>query len=141
MNTCAVCRNRFEAEAPAVLFISAYGAKRLLCPRCEEILDRATQNDDTPERAEARRSLDTLAANVKDPAVLETLGALLSGEVNEETISPEQEAEMEAVLEEVKREEEEAGLNEPQKASFLDYLFPALFGAALLIFVVWYFFF
>ncbi|MBE6655600.1 MAG: hypothetical protein E7609_01860 [Ruminococcaceae bacterium] len=141
MNTCAICRNRFEAESPAVLFISAYGTKRVLCPHCEEVLDRATLEEDTPEKAEALNTLDALASKIKDPEVLETLGMLLSGEVNPEAPTPEEEAEMEAVLEDVKREEAEAALTDAPKATFLDYLFPALFGAALLIFVIWYFFF
>lgn len=141
MNTCAICRNRFEAESPAVLFISAYGAKRVLCPHCEEILDRATLEEDTPERADAREALRTITLAIKDPEVLETLGNILTGEIEENAPTPEEEAEMEAVFEEIKKEEEEAAaLAGPQKASFLDYLFPALFGIALLVFVIWYFF-
>ena len=141
MNTCALCRNRFEAESPAVLFISAYGAKRVLCSSCEELLDRATAEEDTPEKEEARNALNALAATVKDPSVLETLGEVLSGTVDENAPTEEEEAEMEAVFEEIKKEEEENGLATPEKASFLDYLTPALFGVMLLVFVIWYFFF
>ena len=142
MNTCAICRTHFEAESPAVLFVSAYGAKRVLCSSCEDLLDRATLDADTPEKEEALASLRTLATNIKDPSVLETLGAVLSGEVSEDAPTPEEEAEMEAVFDEIKKEEEaEAALATPSKASVLDYLFPIAFGAALLVFVVWYFFF
>ena len=143
MNTCAVCRTRFEAESPAVLFISAYGAKRVLCASCEDILDRATTEADTPDKPEALESLRTLAANVKDPEVLETLSAVLSGEANEGAPSPEEEADMEAVFDEIKKEEERtsSALERPQKATFLDYLIPIAFGVVLLLFVVWYFFF
>ena len=140
MNTCAICRNRFEAESPAVLFISAYGAKRVLCSSCENLLDRATSDTETPEKAEALKALRTLSTSIKDPEALETLGSILSGEVDENAPTPEEEAEMEAVFEEIKKEEE-AALAEPQKAAFLDYIFPAVFGVALLVFIVWYFFF
>ena len=142
MNTCAICRNRFEAESPAVLFISAYGAKRVLCPHCEELLDRATVEDETSDRAEARESLHKISFGVKDPEVLKTLSDILSGDANPDAPTPEEEAEMEAVFEEIKKEEEaNASLEDTQKSSVLDYVFPVLFGAAMLVFVVWYFFF
>ena len=142
MNTCAICRNHFEAESPAVLFVSAYGSKRVLCERCEALLDSATALEDSAEKTEALVALDTLAANIKDPSVLEALGEILSGEAEENAPTAEEEAEMEAVFDEIKKEEEEAGITDaPQKYSFLDYLIPALFGVAMLVFVVWYFFF
>ncbi len=141
MNTCAICRTHFEAESPAVLFISAYGAKRVLCASCEALLDRATVEEDSPEKQEALSSLNTLAANIKDPQVLETLGEVLSGEADENAPTEEEEAEMEAVFEEIRAEEAEAGPALPEKASFWDYLTPAIFGLMLLVFVVWYFFF
>lgn len=142
MNTCAICRNHFEAESPAVLFISSYGKKRVLCEHCEEILDRATAEEDSPARTEARETLDKISFSIKDPEVLETLKDVLSGNVGEDALTPEEEAEMEAVFEEIRKEDEEnAALATEQKATFLDYLFPALFGVALLAFVFWYFFF
>ena len=141
MNTCAICRNHFEAESPAVLFISSYGKKRVLCEGCEEILDRATVEEDTPDRTEARETLDKMSFAIKDPEVLETLKNILSGEVDEGAPTPEEEAEMEAIFEEIRKEDEENGdPSSEQKATFLDYLIPALFGAALLAFVFWYFF-
>ena len=142
MNTCAICRTRFEEESPAVLFISSYGAKRVLCPHCEELLDRATAEEKTDERLEAREALQKACFAVKDPEVLKTLSEILSGEVNEDAPTPEEEAEMEAVFEEIKKEDEaKAALEVPHKSSILDYIFPVVFGAALLVFVIWYFFF
>ena len=52
MNTCAICRNHFEAESPAVLFVSAYGSKRVLCERCEALLDRATALEESKEKTD-----------------------------------------------------------------------------------------
>ncbi len=142
MNTCAICRNRFEADSPAVLFISAYGAKRVLCPSCEALLDQATVEGDTPEKNEALTALGELAGHMKDPEVFEALGAILSGKVDDENApTPEEEAEMEAVFEEIEKEEAEMGEKEVRGASFLDYLTPALFGVALAVFLVWFFFF
>ena len=141
MNSCAICRNHFEAESPAVLFISAYGSKRVLCASCEDLLDRATAEEATPEKEEALAALNTLAASIKDPNVLETLGEILSGEANENAPTEEEEAEMEAVFDEIRKEEAEGEIEAPATATFLDYLTPAIFGAMLLVFVVWYFFF
>ena len=140
MNTCAICRNQFEAESPAVLFVSAYGTKRVLCEGCEGLLDRATAEEDSPEKKEARASLEALAARIKDPTVLETLGAVLSGEADENAPTPEEEEAMEAVFDEIRKEEEENPEEEPTTTVW-DYLAPIAFGAALLAFVVWYFFF
>ena len=86
--------------------------------------------------------LNAMSFGIKDPEILETLKDILSGEVNEDAPTPEEEAEMEAVFEEIRKEDEaNAALATEQKASVLDYLFPALFGVALLAFVFWYFFF
>lgn len=140
MNTCAICRNHFEAESPAVLFVSAYGTKRVLCENCEALLDRATMEEDSPEKIEARKSLENLAVRIKDPTVLETLGTVLSGETDENALTPEEEEEMEAVFEDIRKEEEEELANATPQSSFWDYLPPILFGVALLAFVVFYFF-
>ena len=107
MNTCTICRLRFEAESPAVLFISAYGTKRVLCESCEQLLDKATAEEKTEEYYEARNSLKKLANKMKDPEAFETLGAILAGEVNTENVpSEEEEAAMEAVFDEIREEEE-----------------------------------
>ena len=141
MHTCTICRYRFEAESPAVLFISAYGSKRVICESCEDLLDKATAEEDTPEKLEARESLSVLANKMKDPDAFEMLGAILAGEISDEGApTPEEEAEMEAVFEEIREEEEAAGEQEIQP-SFMDYLYPILLGAAFLAFVLWFFFF
>lgn len=140
MNTCAICRNHFEAESPAVLFVSAYGTKRVLCEACENLLDNATMEEDTLERAEARRALENLADRIKDPTVLENLSAVLSGDADENAPTPEEEEAMEAVFEEVRKEEEDAD-DEDATTSAWDYVVPAVFGLGLLVFVIWYFFF
>ena len=70
------------------------------------------------------------------------LGAVLSGDVsNENDPTPEEEAEMEALFEEIRKEEGEDENADEAKPSFFDYLYPALLGAALLAFVIWFFFF
>lgn len=150
MNTCTICRNHFEAESPAVLFVSAYGTKRVLCPDCEVLLDKATAEDATPEREEARKALDTLAVRMKDPEAFEMLGSILAGEIDsEDAPSEEEEAAMEAVLEEV-REEEEAiakAENTPEriaakkKAILIESLIYAAIGLGVLGFAIWFFFF
>ena len=141
MNTCTICRYRFEAESPAVLFISAYGTKRVICENCESLLDKATAEEDSPEKAEAREALSVLANKMKDPDAFEMLGAILAGEISDENDpTPEEEAEMEAVFEEIKAEEA-AAETEEVKPSFFDYLYPILLGAAFLGFVLWFFFF
>ncbi len=150
MNTCTICRNRFEAESPAVLFVSAYGTKRVLCPACEELLDKATVEETTPEREEARESLRTLASHMKDPEAYEMLGSILAGDVNsEDAPSEEEEAEMEAVLEEVRAEDEAIAKaeNTPErlaakkKAILIESLIYAGVGIAVIAFFVWFFFF
>lgn len=141
MHTCAICRYRFEAESPAVLFISAYGSKRVLCESCEAILDKATAPEESAERAEARASLEALASKMKDPEAFEALAEVLAGETaDEDDPTPEEEAEMEAMFEEIRREEENAP-KEEERTSFVDYLFPIAFVAILLGFAAWMFFF
>ena len=141
MHTCAICRYRFEAESPAVLFISAYGSKRVLCESCEAILDKATAPEESAEREEARASLEALASKMKDPEAFEALAEVLSGETaDEDDPTPEEEAEMEAMFEEIRREEENAP-KEEERTSFIDYLFPIAFVVILLGFAAWMFFF
>ena len=141
MNTCTICRYRFEAESPAVLFISAYGSKRVICENCEALLDKATAEEESTEKAEAREALGALANKMKDPEAFEMLGAILAGEISDENEpTPEEEAEMEAALEEVAAEEA-AAEEEAKQPSFFDYLCPILLGAAFLGFVIWFFFF
>lgn len=141
MNTCTICRYRFEAESPAVLFISAYGSKRVLCEGCEALLDQATAEEESVEKTEALKALSNLANKMKDPEAFEMLGAILAGETSsEDDPTPEEEAEMEAMLEEVEAEEA-ASPEEDASPSFFDYLYPILLGAAFLGFIIWFFFF
>ena len=141
MHTCAICRYRFEAESPAVLFISAYGAKRVLCESCEALLDKATATEESAEREEARASLDALSTKMKDPEVFEALAEILKGETEDENDpTPEQEAEMEAMFEEIRREEAEAP-EEEKRSPILDNIFPILFALIILGFAAWMFFF
>lgn len=141
MHTCAICRYRFEAESPAVLFISAYGAKRVLCESCEALLDKATAPEESAEREEARASLETLANKMKDPEAFEALAEILSGTTADENDpTPEEEAEMEAMFEEIRREEE-AAPKEETKSPLLDYIFPIAFVVALVGIAIWFFFF
>lgn len=142
MNTCTICRYRFEAESPAVLFISSYGTKRVLCENCEDLLDRATAEEDTPEKEEARESLRVLANKMKDPDAFEMLGAVLSGNTSSENDpTPEEEAELEAIFEEIKKEDAENEEDDASAPTFFDYLYPAILGAAFAAFVIWFFFF
>ena len=141
MNTCAICRLHFEAESPAVLFISAYGTKRVLCESCEALLDRATAEEDTPDKAEALEALSTLANHMKDPAAFEALGEILSGNVaDEDDPTPEEEAEIERVLAEVNAEEE-AAEEEPARTSVWEYILSGAIGVGMVVFLVWFFFF
>ena len=146
MNTCAICRNRFEAESPAVLFISRYGTRRVLCAECEALLDTATAAEESLQKKEAIEKLDHLAATVmKDPEAIETLGAIIAGEIeNEDAPTPEEEEEMAAVLEEVAKEEEEAARlaeGSKGKGDLFSYILLGAFGLALVFFVLWFYFF
>ena len=153
MNTCTICRNRFEAESPAVLFISAYGTKRVICPECEALLDKATDTESPAETEEARESLRHLANKMKDPEAYEMLGAILSGQVDEENApTAEEEAEIEAVFEEIREEEEALAASETpeakrakeaakKRAILIETLIYVVVGAAAIGFAVWFFFF
>ena len=138
MNSWTICRTKFEAESPAVLFINRYGNKRVLCEACEKLLDTATMEEETPERSAAKEALTALAAQMKDPEAIEMLGAVLSGEERAEdnVFAPEEEAEIEAMLEEAEKEEEDA-----PRSSALDYIIPIVFGAAFLLFLAWMYLF
>ena len=151
MNTCTICRTRFEAESPAVLFVSAYGTKRVLCESCEQLLDKATAEETSEEYYEARESLKALANKMKDPEAFETLGAILAGEVDSENApTEEEEAAMEAVFDEI-REEEEAKEREltpeerekraraKKRAILIESLIYAVVSVAFIGFMLWFF--
>ena len=134
METCVICRNKFEAESPAVLFISGYGNKRYICPECESLLDKAT-SEESLEQESAKEKLLERANAMKEPEAFRVLTDILAGTTEE--LSAEEEAELEAVFEETKEEtpakEEEA----PLWASIL----PVAVIAAFILFLVWFYFF
>lgn len=136
MNTCAVCNIRFEAESPAILFVSRYGSKRPLCERCEALLDLATAKEDTAEKAEARKSLTELAVHMKDPDAVDALAGVLAGETSAEITEEDIEAEKEWQEENAEEEDEEAS-----KSSWLDYAMPIAVCALFVAFIVWFSFF
>lgn len=135
METCAICRNKFESESPAVLFVSGYGNRRCLCPECESLLDLATSAE-SEEQAKAKETLLARAAAVKDIQVAKALSDVLSGAVD--AVSEEEEAEMDAVFEEVKAEEGEA--EQEEKPSFLANVLPVAIIAAFALFLLWFYF-
>lgn len=145
MNTCAICRCRFEAESPAVLFISRYGTPRVLCAECEALLDTATAEEESLQKKEAIEKLNDFAmTTMKDPEAIKMLGAIVAGEIDDENApTPEEEEEMAAVLEEVAKEEEEEARRNGGKANsdLFSYLMLAGFGVALIFFVVYFYFF
>ena len=136
METCAICRNKFESESPAVLFVSGYGTRRCLCPECESLLDLATA-EESEEQAKAKETILARAAAVKDPQVAKVLSDVLSGEaVN--TVSEEEEAEMDAIFEEVKAEE--SGTDGEEKSSPLASILPVAIIAVFALFLIWFYF-
>ena len=146
MNTCTICRCRFEAESPAVLFISRYGTRRVICAECEALLDAATAEEDSLVKKEAILKLNEHASTMmKDPEAITTLGAIVAGEIeNEDAPTPEEEEEMATVLEEVAKEEEEAARlaeGSKGKGDLFSYILLGVFGLALVFFVVWFYFF
>ncbi len=136
MNTCAICNIKFEAESPAILFVSRYGTKRPLCEKCEALLDLATAEEDSAEKAEAREALTSLAIGMKDPDAVEVLRDVLNGESSAEITEEDIEAEKEW-----KEENEEEETEEESKASWLDYAMPAAVGVLFAAFMIWFFFF
>ncbi len=136
MQTCVICRNKFESESPAVLFVSGYGNRRCICEECEALLDRATSEEESFEKAEAKEALTVRAAAMKEPEAVRVLTAVLAGEA-EEALSEEEQAEMDAVWEEIKEEEPE----EEEKAPLWASIVPAVIIAAFALFLVWFYFF
>ena len=135
METCTICRAKFESESPAVLFVSGYGTRRCICPDCEALLDLATA-EESEEQANAKNELLSRASAMKDPAALRVLTEVLSGET-ESTVTPEEEADMQAVFEEIKAEEaEEKEEKTPLWANILPIAVIVAFG----LFLAWFYF-
>ena len=137
METCVICRNKFESESPAILFVSGYGSKRCICEECEALLDKATATEETAEKAEAKEALTDRAAAMKDPEAVRVLMEVLSGETKEDAVTEEEKAEMEAVWQEIEKEEPEKEEKTPLWASIV----PAAIILAFILFLVWFYFF
>lgn len=135
METCVICRNKFEAESPAILFVSGYGNRRCLCPECESLLDLATA-EEGKEQASAKEALLSRASAMKDPEAVRVLTAVLSGDTAD-TVTEEEEAEMNAVFEELEKEEEQ----KEEKPSVLANVIPIAIVAAFVLFLAWFYFF
>jgi len=140
MNTCAICNKKFEAESPAILFVSRYGVKRPLCAECEALLDVATAEEDSTEKNEARAALSDLALSMKDPDAIATLRGVLDGEFSaeEEPENAEEAFSEEEEDEEQNQEEESEG---KKRNVFWDIIAPILIGVWALGLAIWFFFF
>lgn len=134
METCVICRNKFESESPAILFVSGYGSRRCLCPECESLLDLATA-EESEEQAKAKEELLTRATAMKDAEAVRVLQEVLSGDTVA-TVTPEEEAEMNAIFEEVRAEEAEEETKTPLWANVL----PVVVIGVFALFLVWFYF-
>jgi hypothetical protein len=135
MNTCTICNLKFEAESPAVLFVSRYGTKRVLCEECERLLDLATESEDSAEKTEAREALTALATHMKDNDAVDMLRDVLNGEYSAEVTEEDLAAEKEWLEENANEEEEE------EKQTWFDYALPIATGAIFVAFMIWFIFF
>lgn len=140
MNTCAICRNKFEAESPAILFISAYGTPRVLCSDCEALLDRATAEESSDDKAQATNALIKHASFIKDPEVLEMLSSLLSDK-SEPEAPTENEAEIESVFEEIREEEKKKENEKPARMGIVEMIAMGALVLGIAAFLVWFYFF
>ena len=136
METCVVCRNKFESESPAVLFVNGYGNRRCLCPECEALLDLATSAE-SEEQARAKETLLDRAAALKDREAAMVLSEVLAGETAA-SVSEEEEEEMNAIFEEVRAEEATAV---PEKGpSVWSSIIPVAIIAVFALFLIWFYF-
>lgn len=135
MRICAICNKKFEADDPAVLYVSKYGTARVVCKECETLLDAASDEGDMEARREARGALAKLSFKMNDPEAMQVLRDVLDGkssaEQTEQDILDE-----EAFKETLDEEETESSKGNP----FLDYLVLAIATLALVGFAVWLFF-
>lgn len=135
MHTCALCNYKFEAESPAILFVDRYTRRRPLCEECEALLDKATEEGDSPEKTEALHSLSAIALKMKDPEAMQVLRDVLDGKTSAE--ETEQDIADEEAWNEINEEETEA----ENKNIILDYVIPGIICAAALGVFVWFCFF
>ena len=140
MKTCALCRNQFESDSPAVLYLSRYGTPQVLCASCEALIDTATAEEDSAEKEAARLQIAEAATHLKDHGAIAALRDVLDGVTSAEETPADQEAE--ALWEETKDDgEEEEEQTEKKKEGFLDYLPLLLAGGLFVAFIVYFFFF
>ena len=141
MRSCVLCRNRFEAADPAVLFISKYGTPRVLCADCEALLDRATDGEgDALDRDDARERVLVLAGAIHDAEVLHALRDVLEGETG--PTETEEDIDAAARWEETRADEseEDAEAEEAEVAGgIVGYLPLIIAGALFVAFLLWWF--
>ena len=145
MYSCTLCRTKHEGESDAVLFVNKYGVPRYLCPRCEELIALATDEDDAVA-TEARHTLGRITADMRDRDAMQVLRDVLDGkassEETEEDLEILEEYEELALTEEELAEEERLEEEERRKEnSFLSWLPAIIIGAAAVGFLLWFFFF
>ena len=133
MKVCAICRKIFEAEDPAVLYVTEYGAPRVLCESCEALLDKATDESDPTGRKEAREALSVLSRSMNDPDAMDVLRDVLDGKTSAE--ESEQDVLDEIAFKESIEEEESAKQENP----IWDYLTYGLFALAVIGIALWFF--
>lgn len=136
MRSCAICNKKFEAEDPAVLYVSKYGTPRVLCEECEALLDAASDENDMLARKAARESLSALSLKMNDPEAMAVLRDVLDGKTSAE--ETEQDAIDEAAFKETLDEED----TESRKSGnpIWDYLTLGVLAAAVIGLAVWLFF-
>ena len=138
MKTCVLCRNKFEpgeGEEPAILYVNRFGNPRVLCADCERLLDVAIS--DAPEREEARQAVLKNALNIREEEGLAVLKETLEGELAPTEFTEEEKAEEDALYAD---EDEEDGEEENAPQGIGEYIPLICFGAALIAFIVWFFF-
>lgn len=136
MNICTICKKEFESESPAVLFVSRYGSKRVLCEECERLLDLASAKEDSKEKTEAKEALTALATYMKDNDAVDVLRDVLNGKTSAELTEEDLAAEEEWLEENAEEEEKE-----DSKATWFDYALPIATGILFVVFMLWFIFF
>ncbi len=120
---------------PAVLYVNRYGNRRLLCADCEALLDIAIS--DVPEREEARKTVMKNAFNIREEEGIAVLKEALEGDLTPHAFTEEEMAEEDALYQ---SEEDETAAEDAEPSGIGEYIPLISFGAALIAFVVWFFF-
>ena len=140
MKTCALCRNQFDSESPAVLYLSRYGTPQVLCASCEALIDTATAEEDSAEKALARERIAEAATHLKDHGAIAALRDVLNGVTSAEETAADEEAA--ALWEETKADdEEEEEQTEKKEEGFAAYIPLIVAGCLFIAFAVYMFFF